>query len=300
MAVCAGHGGYKSLNPKLYATAGKRTPDGEPEWTFNDKLVRAFMEEMNKYNNVEVRRFDDPTGKTDVSLNIRTNLANALGADIYISFHHNANTAKWGNWTGVETFVYTTPDSKSLELAECVHPELVKAYGLRDRGIKRANLHIVRETKMPSILIEGGFMDSVIDIKKLRDDNVLKNAGIGVACGVVKYANLSKKSNSSNNITSPILPQPETLMWGKTIFKKGQIGKITITKPINLWSDKNGQLKMERILLPAEEFRVYGYREKHGGQYDVGGGMWITKMPEHIKYETPSKVLLAKAKELYG
>jgi N-acetylmuramoyl-L-alanine amidase len=301
IAVCAGHGGYKSLNPKIYATAGKRTPDGEPEWEFNDKLVRAFIDEMSKYDNVEVRRFDDPTGKTDVPLYIRTNSANAWGADIYISFHHNANTSKWGNWTGVEIFVYTAPDSKSLELAKCVHPEFVKAYGLRDRGIKRANLHIVRDTKMPSILIEGGFMDSLIDIVKLRDDNVLKNAGISIACGVVKYANLTKKTNSNNIPTSPPPPLQEKLMWGKTEFKKGQIGKVTILKPINLWKDgANGELEMVRILQPQEEYRVYGYRELYGGQYDVGGGCWVTKIPTHIKYETPSKALLAKAKELYG
>lgn len=39
---------------------------------------------------------------------------------------------------------------------------------------------------------------------------------------------------------------------------------------------------------------MYRYWKDYGGQYNVGGGMWITKMPEHVKYETPSKVMLAK------
>lgn len=51
---------------------------------------------------------------------------------------------------------------------------------------------------------------------------------------------------------------------------------------------------MVRVLNPGEEYRVYGYRDNHGGQYNVGGGMWVTKMPEHVKYETPSKALLAR------
>lgn len=86
------------------------------------------------------------------------------------------------------------------------------------------------------------------------------------------------------------------IMWGKTELKKGQIGKVTILKRINLWQDsphESGKLQMVRVLNPGEEYRVYGY-ENHGGQYNVGGGMWITKMDEFIKYETPSKNMLEK------
>ncbi|GGA31573.1 peptidoglycan recognition protein family protein [Psychrobacillus lasiicapitis] len=91
----------------------------------------------------------------------------------------------------------------------------------------------------------------------------------------------------------------EKIMWGKTELKPGQKGKITILKRINLWQDgPNGKLQMVRVLNPDEEYRVYGYRDLHGGQYDVGGGYWITKMPEHIKYETPSKAMLAKLNEI--
>ena len=84
------------------------------------------------------------------------------------------------------------------------------------------------------------------------------------------------------------------VMWGKTELKKGQIGKITVTKPINLWErDANNKLTFERVLKPGEEYRVYRYDNLHGGQYGLGGGMYITKMPTHIKYETPSKAKLA-------
>ena len=181
----AGHG----LN-----TPGKRTPDGEREWTFNDKVARAFANELALYEGVASKRFDDPTGKRDVPLKERTDGANAWGADYYISFHHNANTAKWGNWTGVETFVYIgNKNTKSGKLAQAIHPAVVKAYGLKDRGIKEANYHILRETKMPAVLIEGGFMDSVIDIKKLRDDKVLENAGREIAQALAKFLGLKKR-----------------------------------------------------------------------------------------------------------
>ena len=84
-------------------------------------------------------------------------------------------------------------------------------------------------------------------------------------------------------------------MWGKTELKKGQIGKITVTKQINLWQrDANDRLSFVRVLKPGEEYRVYRYDNLHGGQYGLGGGMYITKMPTHIKYETPSKAKLAQ------
>lgn len=188
IGICAGHGGKGS-------TAGKRTPDNEYEWNFNDKVVRAFIDEINKYEDVEVRRFDDASGNTDVSLTKRTNNANAWGADIYISVHHNANTGKWGTWTGTETF-YHAGSASGKKLADAVHKPLVEAMGLRDRGLKTNNLHITRETKMPAVLTEGGYMDSSIDIKKLRDDKVLDKAGRNMAEGVAKYFGLKKKAVS--------------------------------------------------------------------------------------------------------
>ena len=82
------------------------------------------------------------------------------------------------------------------------------------------------------------------------------------------------------------------IMWGKTELKKGQIGKLTILKPINLWTEKEGKLVEVRILNPGEEYRVYNYRKLHGCQYNVGDNHWVTKMDGYIKYETPSKAVL--------
>jgi hypothetical protein len=191
-AGCAGHGGYKSLNPKVYATSGKRTPDGEPEWEFNNKVILAFEETLKQYENVEFLRTDDRTGRTDVPLKTRTDKANTWGADVYFSFHKNGNTGQWGSWGGTETFCYGS--GKSLELAKVIHTAQLKIYGLRDRGIKDGkHLHIIKKTNMPSVLLEGAFMDSTTDIVKLRDDNVLRNVGCEVAHAVAKYYGLKKK-----------------------------------------------------------------------------------------------------------
>jgi N-acetylmuramoyl-L-alanine amidase len=183
VAIGAGHGGYG-------VTPGKRTPDGEYEWDFNNKVVVAAIAKL-KANGVKVIRLDDPTGRTDVPLKTRTDKANAAGADVYVSVHHNANTGRWGSWTGTETFTYLGSNPGSEKLAREVQPRIVKAYGLRDRGMKKENFHVVRESNMPAILTEGGYMDSTIDIKKMRDDNVLKAAGEAIAEGVLAYFGLS-------------------------------------------------------------------------------------------------------------
>lgn len=195
LAVAAGHGQY---------TAGKRTPDGEREWDFNNKVVRAFVLELANYVGVTVRRFDDPTGIKDIPLIDRTNAINAWGADYHIDFHHNALAGKWGNHTGVETFVYlNNTNKKSGALARALHPTLVSSYGLKDRGVKEGNLHMLRETKCPAILIEGGFMDSTTDIVKLRNSRLLDSVGVNLAQAFAKYAKLKRKPEPASDFPEP-------------------------------------------------------------------------------------------------
>src|SRR5690625_1014193 len=192
VAIDAGHG----IN-----TPGKRTPDDEREWSFNSIVAQSIIDNLKKYRGVKTVRLDDPTGKRDVPLRERTNKANNANADILVSCHHNANTGKWGNWTGTETYHYPG-STKGKQLAQAIHPSVVKAYGLRDRGIKSANFHMLRESRMPAILIEGGFMDSTIDIKKLRDNKVLNRAGKNIADAIARYFNLRKKTNKTTTKSS--------------------------------------------------------------------------------------------------
>ncbi|MDG5471511.1 N-acetylmuramoyl-L-alanine amidase [Jeotgalibacillus sp. ET6] len=181
----AGHGGSNS-------TPGKRTPDGEYEWTFNDRVVRAGIAYLAKYQGVEQLRVDDMTGRTDVPLVTRTNRANNWNADIYVSVHHNALNGVYGSHTGTETYVMTPRAiyPQAVRLATAIHPKVVQAMAIRDRGIKEANFHVLRETDMPAVLVECGFMDSRIDIVRMRNNQVLRAAGEAIAKGIVEFFNL--------------------------------------------------------------------------------------------------------------
>src|SRR5699024_5045158 len=107
-------------------------------------------------------------------------------------------------------------NTKGQKLAQMVQKAIVKAYGLRDRGIKTNNLHITRETAMTAILIEGGFMDSTTDIKKLRDKKVLQKAGEEIAKAVASYLGLSKSTSTTSSSPKPSKPSKPTTSTGKT------------------------------------------------------------------------------------
>lgn len=78
--------------------------------------------------------------------------------------------------------------------------------------------------------------------------------------------------------------------WEGMRLVKGQIGKVEILKPINLWKkDSNNRITFSRVLKPGEQYRVYQYSSAHGGQYGVGGPYFVTKMDGYVQYKTPSK-----------
>ena len=95
--------------------------------------------------------------------------------------------------------------------------------------------------------------------------------------------------------TNHVEAQTTKVYWDGILMVPGQAGKIKVIKPINLWKRTSEGLVFERILKPGEQYRVYRYDNMYGGQYGLGGGMYITKMAGYVDYKTPSK---AKLKEL--
>jgi N-acetylmuramoyl-L-alanine amidase len=189
LVLDAGHAGFG-------VTSGKRTPDGEYEWDFNNKQLLACQKYLSNYEGVNILRVDDPTGKRDIPLEERTDNSNRFGADAYISFHNNALDDDWDNHQGMETFTYSGSNPKSEKLQVCIHKHLIKATKNTDRGMKEANFHVLRETRnCAAVLTESFFMDSLSDIKKLRDDNVLRETGEAIAKGIVECYGLRRKES---------------------------------------------------------------------------------------------------------
>lgn len=120
-------------------------------------IGRKIAEEVRRYGIIvdETR-----TSNATVSLQQRSNFENKNNYDYFISFHRNAFKPEQAR--GVETFIYLNPGAKAEAMAEKIQRALV-AIGFSNRGVKRENFHVLRETKAPAILVEMGFLDNSKD-----------------------------------------------------------------------------------------------------------------------------------------
>src|SRR5690606_27523425 len=67
--------------------------------------------------------------------------------------------------------------------------------------------------------------------------------------------------------------------WEGFEMEEGQIGRLDVFKPINIWErDENNKLRFFGILPPYKKVNVLGYDSKYGGQYKIGENMWVTNM----------------------
>ncbi|MEK4181718.1 N-acetylmuramoyl-L-alanine amidase [Aeribacillus sp. FSL K6-1121] len=161
------------------------------------KIAKKIQSLLSEYEGVSVKL----SRTTDVylSLSERADMANKWEADFFISVHINA-----GGGTGFESYIYNKPNTKSVAYQNVIHPEIMKAIGnVKDRGKKRANFAVVRETKMPAILTENLFIDNSSDAAKLKSDSFLSQIAFGHVQGLVKAFGLKKKAASKSSPAKP-------------------------------------------------------------------------------------------------
>ncbi|MFJ8064928.1 N-acetylmuramoyl-L-alanine amidase [Psychrobacillus sp. NPDC096426] len=180
---------------KIYLDAGHGGSDpgavgnGLKEKDITLTLAKRVEALLRNYQDVQTKM--SRTSDTYPSLADRTNDANKWGADFFMSFHVNA-----GGGTGYEDFVYPG-SSKSISYQSIIHAEIIKNIGgLVNRGKKQADYHVLRETKMPSILTECGFIDSSSDAALLKQDEFINGLAQGHVDGLVKAFGLKKKEGT--------------------------------------------------------------------------------------------------------
>lgn len=191
IALNAGHG----MN-----TAGKRClksldPNETREWWLNSRICNKIEEKLKAYDGYELIRLDDTTGKTDVALKTRTNKANEFGADFYLAIHHNAGV-NGGNGGGIIAIVYTKVDDTTLNYQRALYDSIIKHTGLkgnRSQPLQRQSLHEVRESKMPAVLLECGFMDSATDVPIILTDEYADKVATACVEVLAEKGGLNKK-----------------------------------------------------------------------------------------------------------
>ncbi|BDG48757.1 N-acetylmuramoyl-L-alanine amidase [Parageobacillus sp. KH3-4] len=208
--------------------------NGLQEKVLTHKIVEYAVDHLfENYTGFELRI--SRAGDQTLTLSQRAKMANDWGADIFISVHINA-----GKGTGFESYVYNGGvSSQTVALQNVLHNEILAAMrqfgNITDRGKKRADYAVLRETKMPAVLTENLFIDSN-DAKYLKNEEFLKAVGEAHARGVAKFLGLPKKANST-----PSQPQQKV--------SDGKLYRVQV----GAFSDRRNA---ERL---AEELKKKGY-----------------------------------------
>lgn len=159
-----------------------------------------------------------------VSLEDRAAMADTVKADVFISIHFNSSHARSSH--GVETYYLDNHNDKAIKkveaienkglqgeskvinqilidlaiqktvpsskkLASAIHFEVskrvVKKMKIRDRGVKPGLFYVLALSKRPGVLIEGGFMSNVKEVRKLSSDRYLNEYAKAIMRGIKNY-----------------------------------------------------------------------------------------------------------------
>ncbi len=133
------------------------------------------------------------TRSTDVliSLQDRAATANEMNADLFVSIHANATTSS--SIHGIENLYYPSEldpndNRDNKKLAQIFQAEMTSFLGAHSRGIvARDKLYVIRETKMPAVLVEMGFLTNKEEEDKLATAEYRTKVAQSIYQSILKY-----------------------------------------------------------------------------------------------------------------
>ena len=127
------------------------------------------------------------TNDTYLSLEDRARLANAWGADLFVSIHANSATS---SVRGTECYTHPTANTATKTLSANISRSIASKFGIPNRGHKEANFAVLRLSNMPAILVETAFISNSSDANLLntRQDDF----SVTIANSILSY--FSKKT----------------------------------------------------------------------------------------------------------
>lgn len=176
IVIDPGHGGYDNGS----------NIDGIYEQEITLEISFCLAEKLNEmgYNTLLLREDNE----THLFPEERVEKAEEAEADIYVSIHLNTYEQDT-SVSGMETW-YHEKDDGSSELASMVQKAASKATGARDRGLKETKeLIVVRDTSMPSCLIETGFLTNKAEREALMSEEYQDKLASGIAQGIEEFIN---------------------------------------------------------------------------------------------------------------
>ncbi len=287
------------------STAGKRTPPLRSDLYIDGKLVRKKGEVIkeNEFNRAVVAYLEKALKRcgfdvllvaqtdADTSLATRVSRANAANADAYISKHYNALGSTWQSKAkGLVTIIHNSSQAKTKILAKNVHEELWKLhkdhnctnYGVRtDTDISGFSLYVLRNTNMPAILTESGFMDSVVEYKDMLDPTFQKNDAEATCKGICKTFGVTyvKPDGTDDNDDDFVCTAKDMEVSNSAKYVKVIVNELNV-RSCPSWEDGAvvGTVKKGEVFTITKKVKVGS-----GYMYKLKSGLYITASITYVK-----------------
>lgn len=174
VVIDAGHGGED---------VGATGASGQYEKNFTLSVAKKVSKllEQNPHIQVYMTRSDDSFISQESRH--RPIYANDLNADLFLSIH--ANTFTDSSVSGTETFYY---HPYSLKFAEIMQKNLVQATGFKDRGVKKEDLFVIKDTTMPAVLLEIGYLTNPQDESQMWTEDFQDRVATAIVDGIKEYS----------------------------------------------------------------------------------------------------------------
>lgn len=277
-------------------TAGKRTVELKEDVKFRGKTrKKGTIIHENEFNESIMRKVEPhlkrcgidyietaPT-TADTPLSTRASVANKHDCDVLVSIHANALTGdKWQNKAyGLVVIKTRGCQSKTDALAKIMYDHLKTVdfpsngetkYGVRvDKEISGFTLAILRQTKMPAVLIELGFMDNWTDVKVMCTEKFQDDCAEQISRGICKFLGVNYIETKPNT-EKPSKP--------KILFQILTLDELNIRKTPD-WNAKPITVVKENIHLDV--IKEVDAKNGKTRMYQLESGLYITASPTFVK-----------------
>ena len=161
------------------------------------ELIRAgYRVEMTRVNDVAV------------SLEERVSFANRFPRAIFVSIHFNSSSGGAGvesyalapegvpsnassehhvSAVGLGRYAGNALDAQNIALTASIHASVLSRLSVFDRGVRHARFHVLRDIKIPAVLLEGGFLSSPTEGQRIATGQYRQQLGTAIAQGIQNY-----------------------------------------------------------------------------------------------------------------
>jgi N-acetylmuramoyl-L-alanine amidase len=184
VVIDAGHGGS---DPGASSLSSRK----EKDFTLPvaNKVYKLLQQETS------IRTLMTRTDDTYPTLDERVELANGQNADLFVSIHGNSFKEK-PTVSGTETY-YNRADS--LSFANTMHKWILEATAFPDRSVRQADLKVTRETTMPAILLEIGYLSNAGDEARMYSDSFQDKLAVAIVNGIKEQLQITDSPASVKN-----------------------------------------------------------------------------------------------------